>query len=108
MELDWLTVAAQIVNFLVLVWLLQHFLYAPITKAMSHREERIEERLADARKSREEAEAEAARLHDKQEELERDKEALMDEARGGGGITHRSTATARWLRRPERAPIKSS
>jgi F-type H+-transporting ATPase subunit b len=81
-ELDWLTVAAQIVNFLVLVWLLQHFLYAPITKAMSRREERIEERLADARKSREEAEAEAARLRDKQEELERNKEELMDEARG--------------------------
>lgn len=81
MELDWLTVAAQIVNFLVLVGLLQHFLYAPITKAMSRREERIEERLADARNSRQEAEAEAARLRDMQEDLERDKDALMDEAR---------------------------
>ncbi len=81
MELDWLTVAAQIVNFLVLVWLLQHFLYAPITKAMRRREERIEERLADAQKSRKEAENEAAKLRDKQEELENDKEGLMEEAR---------------------------
>jgi F-type H+-transporting ATPase subunit b len=31
MQIDWLTVAAQIVNFLVLVWLLQRFLYRPIT-----------------------------------------------------------------------------
>ena len=41
MQIDWLTVAAQIVNFLVLVWLLQRFLYKPITNAMHRREERI-------------------------------------------------------------------
>lgn len=81
MELNWLTVTAQIVNFLVLVWLLQHFLYAPITKAMSRREKRIEERLADAQNSRQEAEAEADKLREMQEELERDKKALMDAAR---------------------------
>lgn len=81
MELDWLTIAAQIVNFLVLVWLLQHFLYAPITNAMKRREERIVERLADARDSREKAEAEAARLRDMQDDLERRKEALMEQAR---------------------------
>lgn len=81
MELDWLTVAAQIVNFLVLVWLLQHFLYAPITKAMARREERIKEGLAEARNSRTEAEAEAVRLREMQEDLERRKEAMMDEAR---------------------------
>ena len=49
MQIDWLTVAAQIVNFLVLVWLLQRFLYGPITRAMARRETRIEDRLADAR-----------------------------------------------------------
>lgn len=81
MELDWLTVAAQIVNFLVLVWLLQRFLYAPISKAMTRREERIEERLADARNSRTEAEAEAARFREMQDDLERRKEALMEQAR---------------------------
>jgi F0F1-type ATP synthase membrane subunit b/b' len=27
MLIDWFTVAAQIVNFLILVWLLKHFLY---------------------------------------------------------------------------------
>ena len=38
MQIDWLTVAAQIVNFLVLVWLLQRFLYRPITDAMARRD----------------------------------------------------------------------
>ena len=49
MQIDWLTVAAQIVNFLVLIWLLQRFLYRPITNAMARREARIEERLSDAK-----------------------------------------------------------
>ena len=44
MQIDWITVAAQIVNFLILVWLLQHFLYGPITRAMQRREQRIAER----------------------------------------------------------------
>ena len=62
MQIDWLTVAAQIVNFLVLIWLLQRFLYRPITNAMARREARIEERLSDARTRRKEAEEEAEDL----------------------------------------------
>ncbi|MER2603590.1 MAG: F0F1 ATP synthase subunit B, partial [Candidatus Competibacter phosphatis] len=30
MQIDWFTVAAQIVNFLLLVWLLKRFLYRPV------------------------------------------------------------------------------
>lgn len=81
MQIDWLTVAAQIVNFLVLVWLLQRFLYRPITQAMARREERIESRLSEARAAREEAEAEAARLREQQEELEASREEKLHEAR---------------------------
>lgn len=81
MQIDWLTVAAQIVNFLVLVWLLKRFLYAPITDAMRRREERIEERLKEARTAREEAEDEAKRLRRKQDELEAEKDQILDDAR---------------------------
>ena len=41
MQVDWLTVAAQIVNFLILVWLLHKFLYGPIVRAMGDREAAI-------------------------------------------------------------------
>jgi F-type H+-transporting ATPase subunit b len=41
MLIDWFTVAAQIVNFLILVWLLKHFLYKPILDAIDAREKRI-------------------------------------------------------------------
>lgn len=81
MQFDWLTVAAQIVNFLVLVWLLQRFLYRPITNAMRRREERIEERLADAKATRQDAEDEAQRLREKQEELAAEKDGILDAAR---------------------------
>lgn len=90
MQIDWLTVAAQIVNFLVLVWLLQHFLYGPITRAMQRREERIAERLEEAEKKRQSAEQEARSFRKKQEELERSRKELMDEARDAAAEERRS------------------
>jgi len=81
LQIDWITIAAQIVNFLVLVWLLQRFLYRPITEAMRRRETKIEDRLSEARSAREEAEAEAEQLRRKQAELERERESVIDEAR---------------------------
>ena len=55
MQIDWLTVSAQIINFLLLVWLLKHFLYQPVIRAMDKREELIASRLHEA--ERREAEA---------------------------------------------------
>lgn len=81
MQIDWLTVAAQIVNFLVLVWLLQRFLYRPITDAMARREKRIETRLSEAKEARAEVEAEAERLREKQEELEASREKVLREVK---------------------------
>lgn len=85
MQIDWLTVAAQIVNFLVLVWLLKRFLYTPISNAMRRREDRIEERLAEARKAREEAEDEARRLRERQDDLEARKDDILGDARKEAG-----------------------
>jgi F-type H+-transporting ATPase subunit b len=80
-QLDWLTVAAQIVNFLVLVWLLQRFLYRPITTAMQRREERIAARLSEARETREAAEAEARRLERRHAELDAQRDEILEAAR---------------------------
>ena len=48
MLIDWFTVAAQAVNFLLLVWLLKRFLYAPILRAIDAREQRIAAELSAA------------------------------------------------------------
>jgi F-type H+-transporting ATPase subunit b len=48
MLIDWFTVAAQVVNFLILVWLMKRFLYKPILHAIDEREKRIATELANA------------------------------------------------------------
>lgn len=57
MSIDWITVAAQIANFLVLVWLLRRFLYRPILDGIDAREAEIERRMQEAVLAREKAEA---------------------------------------------------
>lgn len=80
MEINWFTFTAQIVNFLVLVWLLKRLLYKPVVRAMDEREQKIADRLADAGRAREEAEREAADYRHKVDELEHAKEELLAEA----------------------------
>ncbi|SDF08269.1 F0F1 ATP synthase subunit delta [Rhodospira trueperi] len=48
MLIDWFTVGAQALNFLILVWLLKRFLYKPIMTAIDTREARIRKERADA------------------------------------------------------------
>jgi F-type H+-transporting ATPase subunit b len=81
MRIDWLTVVAQIVNFLLLVWLLKRFLYQPVMEAMARREARIESRLEEARTREAEAEAEAEAYRAKSMTLEQEREQQLEKAR---------------------------
>ena len=56
MLIDWFTVGAQTLNFLILVWLMKRFLYQPILNAIDLREQGIAAELAAADKKRTEAE----------------------------------------------------
>jgi F-type H+-transporting ATPase subunit b len=79
--IDWFTVAAQAVNFLVLVALLRRFLYGPITRAMAERRQAIDERLADADRLRADADAEAERLRAETQRLEDEREEQLRQLR---------------------------
>jgi len=51
MELNWSTFLLEIINFLILVWILKHFFYKPILDVIAHRRADIENmpiRLAQA------------------------------------------------------------
>jgi F-type H+-transporting ATPase subunit b len=48
MLIDWFTVGAQALNFIILVWLMKRFLYKPILDAVDAREKKIAAELADA------------------------------------------------------------
>ena len=71
MQIDWFTFGAQVVNFLLLVWLLKRFLYGPIVHAMAEREQRIADRFEEAHQKREAAEDAAETYRRKEAALER-------------------------------------
>ncbi|MBV8215275.1 MAG: F0F1 ATP synthase subunit B [Verrucomicrobia bacterium] len=82
MLIDWFTVVAQVINFLILVWLLQRFLYKPIVNAMRTREQKIASQLRDAENQKSEAEAESLKLRIAHDELEGRRQELLREAEG--------------------------
>lgn len=96
MLIDWFTVVAQVINFLILVWLMKRFLYQPILNAIDAREKRIASELADADAQKSEAQKErddyqhknaafdqqrATLLAKVTEEAQADRKRLLDEAR---------------------------
>jgi len=81
MLIDWFTVIAQVVNFLILVWLLKRFLYKPILDALDAREKGIAAELADADSKRAEAQKERDEFEKKNEEFERQRAALLSKAK---------------------------
>ena len=80
MLIDWFTVGAQIVNFLILVWLLKHFLYKPILDAIDAREKRIAAELADADGKKAEAEMERTNFEEKNKAFDQQRSALLGKA----------------------------
>lgn len=77
MEINWLTIGAQVVNFLILVWLLKHFLYGPIISAMDGREARIAERMREADEKSETADESAREYRRRLQELEQRQDEIM-------------------------------
>jgi F-type H+-transporting ATPase subunit b len=80
MLIDWFTVGAQVLNFLILVWLMKRFLYKPITNALDAREKRIATELADADAIRATAREEREKFQHKNEEFDQQRAALLDKA----------------------------
>lgn len=80
MSIDWITVIAQIANFLVLVWLLKRFLYRPILDGIDAREAEIARSMAEAGKAQQKAEAAAAQYRAQQAQLHADRDTLVDKA----------------------------
>lgn len=80
MAIDWFTVLAQAINFLVLVWLLKRFLYHPILNALDARELRIAKTLADAADKEKQAQQERDLFLHKNQQLDQQSEKLLQTA----------------------------
>ncbi len=81
MHIDWFVFFAQIVNFLILIYLLKRFLYGRIIQAIDNREAKIAARIAEAEKMKGDAEAAAENYAQKMKGLDARFEALLNEAR---------------------------
>jgi F-type H+-transporting ATPase subunit b len=80
MLIDWFTVIAQALNFLILVWLMKRFLYKPILHAIDEREKRIATELANADAKKAEAQKERDEFQHKNEEFDQQRAALLSKA----------------------------
>jgi F-type H+-transporting ATPase subunit b len=80
MLIDWFTVGAQALNFIILVWLLRRFLYKPILNAVDAREKLIAGELADAEGKKAEAQKERDAFEHKNKEFDRQRAGLLSKA----------------------------
>ena len=80
MLIDWFTVVAQIVNFLVLVALLKHFLFGRLVKAIDERKKKVESCLADAEAKSKEAERQVELAQARTLEQEQKRDQMLAEA----------------------------
>jgi len=88
MTIDWVTVAAQLLNFLVLVWLLKRFLYRPILDGIDARESEIANRMGEASRVQDKAKSTATHYQAKLDTLQEEQSRTLDRA-------HQEAMTAR-------------
>lgn len=79
MLIDWFTVGAQTLNFLVLVWLLKRFLYKPILDAIDAREQKISQQIDDAQKKQQEAQQQRDEFQQKNDEFAQKRAELLQQ-----------------------------
>ena len=81
MLINWFTVIAQIINFLILVFLLQRFLYKPIMQTIKKRQTMIDARWKEAEIAQQEAQREADTYRQQQEKLQQQEESMTAQMR---------------------------
>ncbi|MFB9869699.1 F0F1 ATP synthase subunit delta [Vreelandella sulfidaeris] len=80
MLIDWFTVGAQVLNFIILVWLMKRFLYQPVLNAIAAREQKIAAALADAADTKAEAHKQKSEFEQKNLAFEQQRADLLQQA----------------------------
>jgi len=83
MQFDWSTFVLEAINFLILLWILKHFLYKPVMAVIRRRKEAVDQAIDEADATRQHAEELKTqyenRLGDWEKEKESARTALRDE-----------------------------
>jgi len=80
MIIDWFTVIAQVINFLILVWLLRRFLYKPVLKAIAEREKKITAQIREAEVQKKEAQKEKEDFQQRNNEFQQQRKTMFSDA----------------------------
>jgi len=80
MLIDWFTVGAQALNFLILVWLMKRYLYQPVLNSIDAREKRIASQIAEAQAIEAAASMEREDLQHKNADFDEQRDALFAKA----------------------------
>ncbi|MDO6693539.1 F0F1 ATP synthase subunit delta [Aliiglaciecola sp. 3_MG-2023] len=80
MPIDWFTLVAQTLNFLILLWLLKRFLYHPIIAGLNKREIKIAQILNDANSKNEKAKALQSEYQVKLSQIEDQRREIINKA----------------------------
>ena len=80
MNINWSTVFFQIINFLLIIWILKKYLFKPVLMSMDKREKAIQSRLKDAEEAKILTEKERENLKAKIAQIEKMKNDVLAEA----------------------------
>ncbi len=80
MRIDWWTLLLQAANFLVLVWLLQHFLYRPVLGIIADRQQRTESVISEANAAKAAAEQLRAELERQRGAIAKERDQALEQA----------------------------
>ena len=79
MGIDLLTLVAQIINLLVLIWLLKRFLYKPVLNMLKERQALIDDEISRARQATQNAIAEEAKYQEKVAAFDADRNKMLEQ-----------------------------
>lgn len=82
--IDWRLLLAQVVNFLILLYVLKRFAFEPLKKALHNRQKTLERGLEDAKKAEEERENLRTLRQELRIRAQKEAEVLLGEARMKG------------------------
>jgi F-type H+-transporting ATPase subunit b len=77
-QLDWSTLLLEVINFLVLVWILKRFLYKPVLGVIARRKASIDKTLSDAQAKETEAKTLEQQYQNRLSDWEQEKDGLRN------------------------------
>ena len=81
MELNWTTFILELINFVVLIWILNRFLYRPVMNVIAQRKAAIQKTLSEAETTRSDAQALQSQYENRLTEWEQEREKARAQLR---------------------------